>query len=257
MPELPEYAERNRAAWTEWSPEWVEPGRRAWSREEIVWGMWNVPEREIGALGDLGDLAGKDTIELGCGTAYFSAWLARHGARAVGIDVTAAQLETARGFQREFGVEFPLIEGNAEEVPRPNASFDLAISEYGASIWCDPDRWVPEAARLLRPGGRLVFLRNSTLNVLCMPASGPATTQLQRDLFGMKRLEWEDDTSVEFHLPFGEMLRLLRRNDLQLEGFWELQCPENEPPTRFEYITNEWARRWPSEEIWALRKAGM
>ena len=74
-----------------------------------------------------------DTIELGCGTAYISAWLARRGARPVGIDITPAQLETARRMQGEFGLDFPLLEASAEDVPLPDESFDLAISEYGAS----------------------------------------------------------------------------------------------------------------------------
>ena len=54
-------------------------------------------------------------------------------------------------------------------MPYPDASFDLAISEYGACLWADPSRWVPEAARILRPGGALIFLVNSALLMLCMP----------------------------------------------------------------------------------------
>ena len=67
----------------------------------------------------LGDVAGLDVIELGCGTAYFAAWLARQGARPVGVDVTPAQLDTARRMQEETGLTFPLIEANAEDVPLP------------------------------------------------------------------------------------------------------------------------------------------
>jgi SAM-dependent methyltransferase len=121
----------------------------------MTWGLWAVPESELRVLGDV---AGLDVVELGCGTAYVSAWLARRGARPVGVDPTPAQLETARAMQAEFGLEFPLYEAAAEDVPLADASFDLAVSEYGASIWADPYRWVPEAARLLRGGGRLVFL---------------------------------------------------------------------------------------------------
>ena len=98
-----------------------------------------------------------------------SAWLARRGARPVGVDITPAQLETARALQREHGLAFPLVEASAEAVPLPDASFDIAISEYGAAIWCDPYRWIPEAARLLRPGGRLIFLGNSPILMLCSP----------------------------------------------------------------------------------------
>jgi ubiquinone/menaquinone biosynthesis C-methylase UbiE len=107
--------------------------------------------------------------ELGCGTAYVSCRLARRGARVVAIDNSSAQLATARRLELEHGLDFPLIHGNAEKVRYPDASFDFAISEYGACLWADPQRWVPEAARLLRPGGQLVFLTNSFLMTLCMP----------------------------------------------------------------------------------------
>ena len=88
----------------------------------------------------------------GCGTGYVSSWLARAGARPVGIDISRRQLGTARAMQAQFGIDFPLVLANAEQVPFQDHSFGLAISEYGASLWCDPHRWIPEAARLLWPG---------------------------------------------------------------------------------------------------------
>jgi len=197
-------------------------------------------------------VAGQDAIELGCGTAYVSAWLARRGARVVGIDNSAAQLATARRLQREHGLEFGLIHGSAERVPCADASFDLAISEYGACLWADPQRWVPEAARLLRPGGALIFLMNSALLTLCVPAE-PATDRLRRPAFGMYRVEWPGDIGVEFHLSHGDWLRLLRQNGFELEDLIEVQAPEA-GTTRYEYVTLEWARRWPAEEIWKARR---
>src|SRR5581483_5092699 len=159
------------------------------------------------------DVAGREVVELGCGTAYISAWLARRGARVVGVDLTPAQLETARAMQERHGLEFPLVEASAEAVPLPDGSFDLAVSEYGASIWADPYLWVPEAARLLRPGAELVFLVNGTLSVLCMrDEEVPPTTELRRPYFGMHRFEWPEDDSVEFHLGYGDWIRLLRRS---------------------------------------------
>src|SRR5262249_58373675 len=113
--------------------------------------------------------AGKAGIELGCGTAYVSAWLARRGVKVVGIDASPAQLATARRLQRHHRLEFPLIEADAERVPCRDASFDLAISEYGACLWADPDRWVAEAARGLRPGGGLIFLVASVLFPVRVP----------------------------------------------------------------------------------------
>ena len=249
--ELPEYAVRNRARWTTTNAEYShDHGLRAWQAEEITWGLWGVPEAELNALPDV---VGKDVVELGCGTAYFSAWLARRGARPVGVDVTPAQLETARRLQEETGIEFPLLEANAEEVPLPDASFDVAVSEYGASIWCDPYRWIPEAARLLRPGGELVFLRNSTLSMLCAALDGWHET-LQRPQRGLNRIDWEDDGTTEFHLPLGELYALLREAGFDVLDIKELYAPVDAEKAEYYHSDPEWGKRWPWEEIWRARR---
>jgi SAM-dependent methyltransferase len=247
-------SEKNVELWTKTNAEFTDASaRRSWEREEIVWGVFAVAESDIKILGDV---RGLDVVELGCGTAYCSAWLARRGARVVGVDPTPAQLETARRMQREFGLEFQLVEAFGEEVPLPDASFDLVYSEYGASIWADPYKWIPEAARLLRRGGRLVFLRNSTLSMLCAPDVGQIEERLHRPQFGMHRLDWPDNEgAVEYHIPHGEMIDLLRANGLEIERLVELQAPEEaETHWFYEYVTPEWARQWPAEEIWAARK---
>jgi ubiquinone/menaquinone biosynthesis C-methylase UbiE len=249
----PDYVARNRALWTTSNAEYTGPSAaRAWAEDELTWGVFGVPEREVDALGDV---SGLDVIELGCGTAYFSAWLARQAARPVGVDITPAQLDTARGLQEETGIVFPLIEANAEDVPLPDSSFDLAVSEYGASIWCDPYRWIPEAHRLLRAGGRLVFLRSSPLNILCAVEEPDSTSEtLQRPQRGMYRMEWSDG-GVEFHLPHGDMLQLLRDTGFEVERLLELYAPEDaQTHEYYSYITADWARNWPAEEIWAARK---
>jgi SAM-dependent methyltransferase len=249
--DLPDHVVANRTFWTCEAPAYVEPGRRAWADPEPSWGIWGVPESEARILPDV---AGLDTIELGCGTAYVSAWLARRGARPVGVDITPAQLETARALQQEHGLLFPLLEASAEAVPLPDASFDLAISEYGAAIWCDPYRWIPEAARLLRPGGRLIFLGSSTLLMMCSPDEElPADERLVRPFFGgLGRIEWPADGSVEFNLGHGDMIRLLRASGFAVENLVELRAPEG-ATTRYP-VTPEWARQWPSEEVWIARK---
>jgi len=229
-------------------------GLKSWQSEVITWGCWDVLESEIKALGPLEELRGKDIIELGCGTAYFSAWFARLGGRPVGIDITPAQLVSARAYQAHFGITFPLIEGNAESVPLPDGQFDLAFSEYGASIWCDPYRWIPEAARLLRPGGKLIFLRNSTISMLCSPDVGPVAPELVRDYFQMNRIEFPEEVAVEFQLPPGPMIRLLRASGFEVENLIELAIPQNAPDAN-PYVPVEWAKRWPAEEIWVAKKA--
>jgi SAM-dependent methyltransferase len=250
---LPEHVARNRAYWDEQARDYADEGRAKWEAAEPDWGIFSVPESAVGLLPQ--KLEGRDAIELGCGTAYVSAWLARRGARPVGIDNSEAQLANARALQQEFGLEFPLLHGNAEQVPYPDESFDIAISEYGASIWCDPYRWIPEAARLLRPGGELVFLVNSILSILCGLDDGnlPAGDKLLRPLFGMHEIDWPDDDSVEFHLPQGKMIDLLRDSGLAVEQLIEVRPPAD-ATTRFKHISLEWARRFPCEEVWRARK---
>ena len=148
--DLPDHVARNRAYWDEVNaPRYVESGRRSWATNRFTWGIFGVPETELKALPE--DVAGMDVIELGCGTAYVSAWLARRGARPTGIDNSAEQLSTARSLQDEHDLHVPLIHGNAEATGLPDASFDLAVSEYGASIWADPYRWIPEARASCAP----------------------------------------------------------------------------------------------------------
>jgi SAM-dependent methyltransferase len=250
---FPPHVLQNRTAWTALSEGFREGGRRAWESTDIEWGIWRVPESELQILSGI-DFNNRDTIEMGCGTAYFSAWLARRGAKATGIDITPAQLRLAKDFQDEFGIHFPLIEGNAEETGLPSQRFDFALSEYGASIWCDPKRWIPEAARLLKPGGILVFLRNSNLSCLCTPDSGAVLTSLQRDYASLRRLEWPDDGSVEFQLPTAEMLRLIVKSGFVVEDIVDVFPPEGASETQFEYMKLSWAKRWPSEEIWRARR---
>src|SRR5687767_3726944 len=120
-----DHIRRNRDAWNSYAPDYVEAGERNWADDEPSWGIWGVPESEVGMFP--ADLAGMDAVELGCGTAYVSAWLARRGARPVGVDNSPAQLATARRLQREHGLDFPLIQADAEALPLPDARFDLAI----------------------------------------------------------------------------------------------------------------------------------
>jgi SAM-dependent methyltransferase len=191
--------------------------------------------------------------KLGRGTAYISVWLSRRGARVVGIDNSEAQLGTARRLQRQYGLDFPLIHGDAQAIAYPDASFDFAISEYGACLWADPQHWVPES--VLRPGGRLVFLTNSFLMTLCMPPEdgAAATERLLRPAFGMYRVEWPGNPGVEFHLSHGDWIRLPRRSGFEVEDLIEVR-PTVGAILRYPFVTVEWARNWPCEEVWKARK---
>jgi SAM-dependent methyltransferase len=252
-----DYIAVNREGWTRANAEYTDAAaREAWAQDEITYGKWQIPEREVRVLPAL---EGSHVVELGCGTGYFGAWLRRHGAaRVVGVDVTPEQLETARRMNEEFGLDLEFLEENAERTSLPDASFDLVVSEYGASIWCDPALWVAEASRLLRARGELVFLRGSTLQMLCMPDEGQVGERLVRPQKGLYRLEWwDDDPGVEFHPSGSQMFGILRENGFELVDFRELFAPED--ATDHEYYSTvpaEWAKRWPDEELWRARKGG-
>jgi SAM-dependent methyltransferase len=251
--DAPDYIARNWAAWERWAPGLVAQGRKDWAERDLQWGLWRTPESELRLLDGLRPSA--DVLELGCGTAAISAWLARQGAQPVAVDFSRRQLDTAYRLQIELGPSFSLVYANVEQLSYDVDSFDLAISEYGASLWSDPRRWLPEAHRLLRPGGRLVFVTNSMFLMACTPIDGGvAGDRLVRDAFGSVRVEFAADDTVEFHLTHGRWLKALRANGFEVEDLIEIQPSEKATP-RYEFATLEWARRWPSEEIWVARKA--
>ncbi len=247
----PDYVQHNVANWSKYAADYEDAARRNWGSDEPSWGIWGIPEAEAAILPDV---TGLDVVELGCGTGYVSAWLARRGARPVGIDPTPAQLETAVAMQDEFGPTYPLVQGIGERTPFKDASFDLVISEYGSAIWSDPYAWIPEAARLLRPNGQLIFLGNAALLMLCVAEdeNEPAGRELLRPYFDMHRWEWEDTNDIEFHIPHGEWIRLLRANGFVIEDLIELRPPPDSTTT-YSFVDIEWARKWPTEEVWKAR----
>ena len=184
---IPDYIEENRAAWDAKAGRDESTGERNWAGQP-AWGLWAIPEEQVGFFPDLD---GRDVLENGCGTGYVSAWVSRLGGRPVGLDNSAAQLATAHRLQLDHDLSFPLVHGIAEHLPFQDESFDVVLNEYGAAIWADPYRWIPEAARVLRPGGELAFLGNSTLLMLCAEddETVPAGNAMLRDHFGMHRFD--------------------------------------------------------------------
>ncbi|MFN8036794.1 MAG: methyltransferase domain-containing protein [Acidimicrobiia bacterium] len=225
-----------------------------WCGDGIGWGLFRIPESDVGALGDV---AGLDVVELGAGTAFLSAGLARAGARPVAVDLSRAQLVSARRNQTRHGVNFPLVEADAAGVPLRDGSFDLAVSEYGAAPWCEPRAWLAEAARLLRPGGRLVFLTNSVLAGMCVPAEGGvADEQLLRPQRELRVIAWPGG-GIEHHPGHGDWIRELRGVGFVVDALRELYAPTHATlPAYYDIVTPEWARRWPAEDLWIAHLAG-
>jgi len=251
-----DYLSINRDYWNAEAPNWAKGGAWFWSHETPHWGNWNFSEEELRLLPP--EMAGMDAIELGCGTAYVAGWMARRGARVTAIDLSEKQLATARQLDAEYGTKITFLEGNAEAVPCPDASFDFAISEYGAAIWCDPERWLPEAWRLLRPGGRLVFLGNHPLTLVCTPPSGAdVEPRLHRTYRDMRQVDFTDveiePAGIEFNRPIADWMALFSEIGFRIEDYHELYAPEGFEETRGT-VPADWANRFPAEHVWKLRK---
>jgi SAM-dependent methyltransferase len=218
---------------------------------DLAWGVWGIPESTLNVLGDV---AGLDVLELGCGAAQWSIALARRGARPIGLDLSDAQLAHARRLREEMDVNLPLVQASAEEVPFADGSFDLVFADHGAFTFADPHRTIPESARVLRSGGLLAFNRaHPILEIAWSMDDEHATDRLVYDYFDTFELT-DPDGITEFTLPFGEWIRLFTENDLVVESLIEPR-PEPDVVSTYRDATDlEWSRRWPAEMIWRCRK---
>jgi SAM-dependent methyltransferase len=245
---ISEQALRNREYWDRQSDEYQAIHGPQLNVDDLVWGAWSIREAEVGALGEV---EGKDILELGCGAARWSIELARRGARPVGLDSSARQLEHARRLLAEKGIEFPLVHASAEEIPLPDESFDVVFSDHGALTWADPYVVVPEVARVLRAGGILAFNVSSPLLLMC--SNKNADRRLHRSYFELDAGP-AGSAAADYKLTDGQWIRLLRGNGFSVEGLAELRPPEGATTTYTDYIRYGWARNWPGEHLWKARK---
>lgn len=252
-PTLTEHEARNRAMWDDYSDEYqAKHGDDLAASGGYAWGTTQIPESELRVLGDV---AGREILEYGCGAAQWSIALARLGARPVGLDLSERQLQHARRLMAEAGVEFPLVHASAEAVPLADASFDVVFCDHGAMTFADPYRTVPEVARLLRTGGLFAFSHHSPIETICWPLDAEEVgEQLALDYFGMHRIDVDDE--VCFQLPYGEWIRLFRANGFVVEDLIEPQPGPDATSSYRSAASLAWAQRWPAEEIWLLRREG-
>lgn len=216
------------------------------------WGVWEHPESELALFGDV---TGLDVLEYGCGAAQRSISLANDGACVVALDQSQAQLAHAARNVSTAAVSVPLICASGESIPLADGSFDLVFCDHGAMSFCDPERSVPEVARVLRPGGRLIFNKATILHYLCFDEKKERqVARLQRPYFGSRVYDYGEGT-VDFQIPYGEWIRLFRAHGLTVEDLVELQPPADASTTYDEFVPLEWARQWPAEEIWVVRKS--
>ena len=244
-------AQKNRLAWDKNSDAYQARHSDDLTQHALAWGVWRVPESELRVLGDV---AGKDMLELGCGAAQFSIALAQLGAYVTALDNSARQLDHARDLMASAGLDFPLVHASAESVPLPAASFDVVFSDHGAMSWCDPYRTVPEAARLLRRDGILAFAASTPFRDVCYDAATDAVTSgLVGDYFALREIP-EEDGATSYQLPYGEWIRLFRAPGFLVEDLIEMQPPRDAGTTYDGYAPLAWARKYPGDHIWKVRK---
>lgn len=246
----------NKAIWDDDAQNWVAVGERLWAADQPEWGNWGRPEASLTLLPT--DMSDMDAIELGCGTGYVAGWMARRGARVTAIDVSPDQLASARRLATQHGADITFVEGNAEVTGLPDAVFDFAISEYGAAIWCPPELWLREAWRLLRPGGRLVFLGNHPLSLVCSPLDGaPCDMALHRPYADMWGADWTgveiEPSGICFNLTISAWMKLFAEIGFAITRYDEVFAPDWAQGVRGA-VPAEWARHYPVEQVWHLEK---
>jgi SAM-dependent methyltransferase len=247
-----EHATRNEQMWDAQSDSYQERhGPQLDKSGGDAWGLWQVSEDSLGVLGDVAD---KDVLEFGCGAAQWSIALHGRGARVVGVDVSGRQLEHARELMRAAGVDFPLVHANAEETPFDDASFDIVFCDHGAMTFADPMRTVPEAARVLRDGGLFAFcMPTPMLDCAWGPSDEHPSERLVVDYWSLHAMHFDDEPTV-FQVPYGTWIRLFRENGLSVEDLIELRPEADALSSYRSEVDREWARRWPMEHIWRVRK---
>jgi SAM-dependent methyltransferase len=245
----------NLASWEQDSEDYQRRNRGQLNRwDRLGWGVWDIPEGSVGALGDVTDL---DALELGCGACQFGIKVAMRGARVTGVDFSANQLAAAEPNFAETGVRLPLVRASAEELPFADESFDLVFCDHGAMSFTDPAITIPACARVLRPGGRLVFSINTPFISVCWgDDDAPPGRELRRPYFDARRRVIHDENGplVEFRPTYGEWIRSFRASGLVIDDLIELRPPADADTTYTDYAPLDWARDFPGEHIWKVRK---
>jgi SAM-dependent methyltransferase len=242
--------EKNRAYWDAWSAQYQQAHHDELARRPLAWGVWRIPESDIQVLGDL---RGRRVLELGCGAAQWTSALHQLELDVVGLDASTVQLRHARAHASDLAVHPPLVQGDAHALPFGAATFDVVFCDHGAMSFAEPHRALAEVSRILRDEGLFAFCISTPVrDACCDPVTGAFTGRLETDYFTLG--PFDDGESVSASLPYGEWIRLFRRESLAIEDLVELQAPARATSTYSDYVGPEWAARWPAEHIWKLRR---
>ncbi|RTL64129.1 MAG: class I SAM-dependent methyltransferase [Pseudonocardiaceae bacterium] len=206
----------------------------------------------------LGDVAGRRVLEVGCGSAPCSRWLATQGASPVALDLSASMLRHARAAGTGTGVPVPLVQAGAEHLPFADASFDIACSAFGAVPFvADPRQVMREVCRVLKPGGRWVFAVNHPMRWVFPDDPGPDGLVVGQSYFDRTPyLEVDDDgtaTYVEHHRTVGDRVRDIVAAGLVLDDVVEPEWPEGH-----ERVWGQWSplrgRLFPGTAIFVTHR---
>jgi ubiquinone/menaquinone biosynthesis C-methylase UbiE len=218
---------------------------------EMAWGAWSVPEADLQVLGDV---AGKDVLEYGCGAAQCAIKLARAGARVTGLDQSRSQLRHATEKITMARVPVRLCCASATAAPLRESSFDVVFCDHGAMSFCDPERTLPEVARVIRAGGVFAFCNATPYSYLTWnPVKGRPTRRLHRTYDDLGRQDFGEGT-IDWVLGPGEWVRLLRAHGFDIEDLRELRPARGMTTTYGVFAPPSFARRWPVEWIWTTRR---
>ena len=241
---------KNRGFWDELSAEYQAAHGAELTARALAWGVWRIPESEVRALGEL---RGRRILELGCGGAQWTTALRQQGMDVVGLDVSSQQLDAAGRNLAAAGVSAPLVQASAEDLPFTDGAFDVVFCDHGAMSFAAPERAVPEVSRVLRDDGVFAFCMSTPLRDICAhPVTGAFTGTLDMDYFFLG--PFDDGVCVSAQLPYGAWIRLFRQHSLIVDDLIELQAPPDARTTYHDYVSAEWASRWPAEHIWKTRR---
>lgn len=236
--------ERNRRAWDAESDDYQRRHGAQLATNAEAWGIWSFPESELALVGDV---AGRDVLEFGCGGAQWSISLARRGARCTGLDNSQRQLDHAREAIDAAGVTVRLVHAAAEAPPFADASFDVVFCDHGAMSFTAPEVTIPQVARLLRPGGILAFSVGHPVRDVCWDERAEAVSRtLHRSYFDLDAFVDPDGGGVSHIRPISTYCRLLFAVGFTIEKLLEPR-PRLDMISSYTFATLPWAHDFPAE----------
>lgn len=195
---------------------------------DFVWCPEAVREEDARLLGEL---AGREILEVGCGSAPCARWLATQGALVTALDLSAGMLRYAAAANEATGIDVPLVRANAERLPFASETFDVACSAFGAIPFvADLPGTFREIARVLRPGGSWVFAVTHPMRWIFPDDPGPDGLRVTGSYFDRRPyVEVDGDgraTYVEHHRTLGDFVRALTGAGLTITDLIEPEWPE-------------------------------